>query len=519
MGISSAMDWWEEWQLRILVLGSCFIQYVLFFSVWMRRAPVLRRLRVLVWVAYIGGDAVAIYALATLFNRRKQTWYGESSALEVTVALYVFCKWWSGEKRLLVAAILLFLLGILKFSLKPWALRTASFNSMQTSITVFLLPEAQREGHIYSLEEYVQAAKKCLLETKVGSQHGDVIDSNNMFFDLSAPYSFRIAQLRSFQMLEDMHAYNVLQFCLGIKFNTMYSRLGSIATYLGVGSMLLLPILALACTVLFTTSHKDGHNEKDITVTYILFSCTTVLEFLLPCMLVCYLVPSFKRFLDKNIEGWHDMVSQYNLTSFCVRKRKPTFLMKLATFNSLKDFINQHWYIQHVHIAFQITGVVRQHLEDGWKKYIHDAASYRRFSELRGQWALRRHHQLRWSLKMTFDESILIWHVATDLCFYHPNTSLQCRQGEGTQCSREISNYMVYLLLIHPEMLMPGTRSNLFTSASDKIVGNSKGLLDTEEMTAQEILNMPMLPIATDMVSSASKLSKALMELNDEKER
>ncbi|KAM0916783.1 hypothetical protein ACQ4PT_009947 [Festuca glaucescens] len=83
MGLSSAMQWWEEWQLRILVPASCFIQYVLFFSLWMRKAPILRRLRVLVWVAYIAGDAVAIYALATLFNRRKQTWDGESSALEL----------------------------------------------------------------------------------------------------------------------------------------------------------------------------------------------------------------------------------------------------------------------------------------------------------------------------------------------------------------------------------------------------------------------------------------------------
>jgi hypothetical protein len=83
MSLSSAALWWEEWQLRILVLASCFIQYVLFFSLWMRRAPSLRRLRVLLWIAYIGGDAVAIYALATLFNRHRETLDGKSSNLEV----------------------------------------------------------------------------------------------------------------------------------------------------------------------------------------------------------------------------------------------------------------------------------------------------------------------------------------------------------------------------------------------------------------------------------------------------
>lgn len=169
MGLSSAVQWWQEWQLRILVLGSLSVQLFLYFAIE------VRRLRWLVWVAYIGGDALAIYALATLFNRQKQrTADGGSSALEVlwapvllihlggqmsitayslednelwrrhaitlvsqvTVALYVFVKWWSGEKRLLVAAVLLFVLGILKFSEKPWALRNASFNSILASTTV-----------------------------------------------------------------------------------------------------------------------------------------------------------------------------------------------------------------------------------------------------------------------------------------------------------------------------------------------------------------------------------------------
>jgi hypothetical protein len=190
--------------------------------------------------------------------------------------------------------------------------------------------------------------------------------------------------------------------------------------------------------------------------------------------------------------------------------------MQLATFNFLREFINQHWYIKHKPIAFQITEVVRQHVEDGWKKYIHDAASYKRFSELRGQWAVRRHHQLGWSLKMPYDESILIWHIATDLCFYHPNTG---PQGEATQRSREVSNYMVYLLLIRPEMLMPSTRSDLFTMVSDNIIKNCKGLFDTEEMLVQEILNMPMQPTVTNIVSNACNLANELMKLGDEKER
>ena len=82
--LSRAVGWWEEWQLRILVLGSLFLQLVLFAGSMVRnlRIPMSR---LCIWLAYLGADALAIYALATLFNRHKQPpGAGSSSALEVS---------------------------------------------------------------------------------------------------------------------------------------------------------------------------------------------------------------------------------------------------------------------------------------------------------------------------------------------------------------------------------------------------------------------------------------------------
>ncbi|KAM0857791.1 hypothetical protein ACQ4PT_000922 [Festuca glaucescens] len=561
MGVSSAILWWEEWQLRILVLGSLFIQFLICFTIWIRRVASLRRLRVLAWIAFIGADALAIYALATLFNRRKQTWDGESSAMEVlwapvllihlggqltvsayslednelwkrhtvtlvsqiTVALYVFWKSWCGEKTLLAAAVLLFVVGILKFAQKPWALRTASFNSMQASSTVSMpatpCEEETVHEHIYSLQEYVLEAKKCVSHITAGTQYWYEAQSNYMFVDRSAPYSVRIRELSSVLKLEYKHAYSTLQACLGSTFDMLYTRQGSFDTYLGTSLLFLLPFLVLASVLLFVMSNKDGQNESDVMVTYILFCCTTMLEFFIPFVGLCQMIGCC-TWLHKHLQGWHGMVSQHNLISFCVRKKKPTFVMRLSTFNFLRDSLNQHWYIQQVHAAFQITEMVHQHVLNGWKNCIQDDASYKRFNDLRGQWALRRHRQLGWSLKKPFDETVLTWHIATDLCFYHSSTSPQGRRGEATEHSREISNYMICLLLIRPEMLMPGSRSDLFTLVSDQIIEDSKGPLSvTEEILAKEILNMPMLSTAANMISSAVNLAKGLIELRDEKER
>ena len=72
MGFSEAVQWWEEWQLRILVLGSLFLQYFLFVAAALRKRRTPSWFRSLTWLAYLGSDALAIFALATLFNRHKQ---------------------------------------------------------------------------------------------------------------------------------------------------------------------------------------------------------------------------------------------------------------------------------------------------------------------------------------------------------------------------------------------------------------------------------------------------------------
>jgi len=75
MGFSGAVLWWEEWQLHVLVLMSLFLQCFLFFAGVLRKRCIPSWLRFLIWLAYLGSDAVAIYALAILFNStKKQEW-------------------------------------------------------------------------------------------------------------------------------------------------------------------------------------------------------------------------------------------------------------------------------------------------------------------------------------------------------------------------------------------------------------------------------------------------------------
>ncbi|CAN6372505.1 unnamed protein product [Urochloa humidicola] len=72
MSFAQSVRWWEEWQLRFLVLANLAFLYFLFAAALLRKRRIPHWFRALIWLAYQGGDIVAIYALATLFNRHKK---------------------------------------------------------------------------------------------------------------------------------------------------------------------------------------------------------------------------------------------------------------------------------------------------------------------------------------------------------------------------------------------------------------------------------------------------------------
>ncbi|SPT16091.1 unnamed protein product [Triticum aestivum] len=91
-----------------------------------------------------------------------------------------------------------------------------------------------------------------------------------------------------------------------------------------------------------------------------------------------------------------------------------------------------------------------------------------------------------------------------------------------------MSNYMVYLLFNHPEMLMPGTRSGLVTAASDDIglllLREYQPPLLDERSIVQGVLRAAQFPMLYQgrigsLIPNACKLVEELMELGNEEER
>ncbi|RLM55946.1 hypothetical protein C2845_PM10G00690 [Panicum miliaceum] len=169
---SASLQWWEEWQLRVLALGSLGVQWLLLLAGPTRRYAIPRWFRACIWLARHGSDPLAIYALAVVFLRHaagsswQAPWSSSGALLEVlwapvllvhlggrqqemmaaaacnleqdsseawirhamvmvsqvAIALYTFLKSWpsSGDGRLTASWVLLFVVGILTLGEKPW---------------------------------------------------------------------------------------------------------------------------------------------------------------------------------------------------------------------------------------------------------------------------------------------------------------------------------------------------------------------------------------------------------------
>ncbi|CAO2151500.1 unnamed protein product [Urochloa humidicola] len=329
MGFSEAVQWWEEWQLRVLVLASLFLHYFLFFAAPLRKRCIPPWFRFIIWLTYLGSDAIAIYALATLFNRHKkqecvsthrnedslealwapvllvhlggvdtitayniednELWRRHilTSISQVVVAIYVFHKSWSGDTRLLQAAILIFLVGILKCFEKPVALKSASISSLMS-----IRPSSSTDTGVPPDDMTPVAAVDNLDRYDKGTLIWSVtINDDEIYYPFvdMAPSSCH----RGYR-----YSHQELQSDLSVSFDRLYTKeqvststprflvyiIGSerVSRRRICGYLLraLVDPIMLAALGLFHTSNRGAYSSVDVKVTYALLSCTASLKYI-----------------------------------------------------------------------------------------------------------------------------------------------------------------------------------------------------------------------------------------------
>jgi Domain of unknown function (DUF4220)/Protein of unknown function, DUF594 len=613
---------WNNWEIRLLVLSSLFLQIFLFVFAGLRKHVVPIRmsktlscswwapwnivLHWLLWLSYLSADFIAITALGYLSqyddhsngrtggsstqNRTKhlsmfwapflllhlggqdtitalsiednELWKRHLLTLisEVVFAIYVYCKSNPIKGGLWPAAIPMFIAGIVKYAERTWSLQQASMSGLWTS--VISVPEPS-PNHAMMMEEYA-ANRAAGLPSKIvvvgekqkqsmadedkqnvgetnGNNGGDITDERysiivsqayrffqmfkGLFVDLILSLENWEESKKFFKNLKSKEAYKVTEIELLMMYEMLHSKADLLHTWHGCAFRVLTLVCSLTALCIFTVHGKSGFGHIEIGVTYVLLVGAVGLDilsifFMLGSMwtfamlmqsATCRKYEKALFFLVKILwpadsDLWSNQMGQYNLIDFALmdKPRSRSRLMKYILFNENWD---NYRYTTYVTIDKQLKDLVLKELKDKMTMAV---------SEHRGQWVLLRqgyYNVLRWSVDDEFEKSILIWHVATDLLFNTDNRQHQSSQIlPNPKLGQDISNYMLFLLIMRPFMLPAGIGKIRFqaTCAEARNFFTSRRTAEDRNREREMILK-----ISTEFDPSATKDGASMSVLFD----
>ncbi|TYH40418.1 hypothetical protein ES332_D12G245800v1 [Gossypium tomentosum] len=143
-----------------------------------------------------------------------------------------------------------------------------------------------------------------------------------------------------------------------------------------------------------------------------------------------------------------------------------------------KDFMDEMVYVSLEPFSLDLWKFIFEELKTK-SEFADTPETAKRISSARGEWALtdaceepERGKLVKYLIDVPYDESILFWHIATDLCYHRDNEKDQKnnRQDDDTenptdqqdnkheeltyrQFSKTLSDYMLYLLVFRPTMM------------------------------------------------------------------
>uniref|UniRef100_K3YCM8 DUF4220 domain-containing protein n=1 Tax=Setaria italica TaxID=4555 RepID=K3YCM8_SETIT len=515
--------------MEILVLLSLKLQVVLLLLAGIRRRQASRVLTFILWVAYQLADSTAIYALGHLFLSNaardhqlvafwapflllhlggpdnitayalqdNELWLRHLLTLIVQVlgAAYVLYKHIAGNGSMIVlAAILMFTVGVVKYGERTWALRCGNMDSIRRALKQQTPP---RHNHIHRHDQWLDEE-----ELQVRRAHSQfhickraIVDSSDDIDSHDTAGTTELlgtANQETWYQERESHMWTMMEMELSLMYDILYTKAAVIHTWFGYCVRLVSPIVAASSLLLFHLSGKEGHSRVDVAVTYVLLAGALLLESIsllsalgstwtfaflyatswtwLRYTFLCsgkwdqlrHAVVYLRR-LVKMITGgrssrsarrWSGAMGQYNMLHFCTRNRPTRSLFgMLAVMLGSKEL----WDKKHYSGTDQISDMIKKVVN----KYIHRLHEMGRFNALgvlRKKWsqeALERwklYERVREYIGVELQEGVIIWHIATDIFLA---CSAAERGLEEVKAVRAMSNYMMFLLVDRPEML-PG---------------------------------------------------------------
>jgi Domain of unknown function (DUF4220)/Protein of unknown function, DUF594 len=597
--LGSWKRFWNAEEIRILVLTSMLLQFILIILAPIRKRTAQKLLIIVLWSSYQAADAVAILALSSILKKQNEAagsfrrgaagrdlmplwapflllhlggpdtitsysiednelWVRHFLKLVVQVSIaFIVMLELVAVPRMRVAATFLFVAGFTKLAERTWALRSASMDQLRDSMAPDPDPGP---NYVEFMEEYVwrrEAGQSAYVKRKneqpQPARVDGFIDRSRHVYDsyyLVVAYNFFkkfkplvVDLMLSFHERDysqpffwdrSFGAFRVVEMELSFIYDLLHTKAIFIRCVSGwvwrFGSLMMVSIAFL----FFLIFDKQDYANADIIISYVLLGAALFMEVYslvlitvsdwmiirlkrhkhsnmlatVICRLMSFVFPNGKR-------RWSNSMSQYSLLNFSLGD-KDTLTRKILRAVKLYKYWTNFLFIHSVDVPGKLKDLLFDELKAKSEK-ARDTTDLNKLRNCKGEIMLNQEecNHLRWSIGKELDECILLWHVATDLCFHtnigdhdsNPNFETAGQQVLGHMrrvlnlCSRKdssnqsdcelsliMSNYMVYLLIIQPAMMPAGIGKIRFqdTCAEAKVFfeAEEKGLTNAEAREA-----------------------------------
>ncbi|KAK4838134.1 hypothetical protein QYF36_011282 [Acer negundo] len=502
---SSMRKLWKEWNLRVAVLFSLTLQIVLITLGNRRKHNHKLWIRIVLWCVYLSADVIATFALGIITNNVSDIYDEEGGSMDASteltafwapflllhlggpdsitayalednelwlrhflglaiqtgMAIYVFFMAWPGS-HLSILYLLMFVAGLIKYGERTWVLRKASTETIRESIADDGINFSDLDLTDFEDEINHPVWMQYTLYVAYRLVH---VYFRPLFLNVKVPLIIG----RNISSTTVENRFKIIEAALGFMYDNLYTKAPLLYTRCGLSLRVITFFLTSSVLVPFPVvviHDKHKFSNSDVTITYILFVGAIILE-----LYSAVLILSSDRFLVWLIEHekystvkalepfltqkrWSNNMSQFSLLSFIMREKPLPFPNILIKHLHLDKKLEKQWYAADMEIPKNLKTLIFLYLEEKEK--------HSRIAPTDDSIPVDPRIGLNFTEELEI--SILAWHVATDIRYeldvedikqHERSFELHCR----LIC--QISRYMFYLLILHPDMISDGSMNQI----------------------------------------------------------
>ncbi|KAJ0900684.1 hypothetical protein HanPSC8_Chr08g0316581 [Helianthus annuus] len=535
---------------------------------------------------HLGGpDTITAYALAD-----NELWLRHLLGLVVqtAAAIYITLLAWDGSV-VSVLTVPMLVCGIIKYGERSWVLMSANREQFRDSVLAdqdpgpnyarfmeeFCLKEAEGyyvaavqvdEGN--SPEDDVENTEGAAAPSvpnpdastlDIADYFFETLKFKRLFVDLILGFHPRDVSQSFFEKQEYNTAFEVIEIELGFAYDVFYTKVPIIYTPFGLFFRLATSFITLSVLLTFVASmnmrpHK--HQPEDVVITCILLIGAILLEAYAAISLLfsdwanLWLSHRSSKFPFKRVvsslqssqkgKRWSNSMYQYSLIDFCLNHKSSSF-QKISKVIPLHKRIKNLWekwesmlQLKHLTTTPELKSFIFNHFKE---KSTNTELDLKILNTCRGAVSLRTHKSygtFKWTVDVEFDHSILIWHIATDLCFNLDKIKRVKDDSDGEEfkqewnhymiLSKQLADYMLYILVMCPFMLPIGIGMIRFRDTCAEAMVFFKERNSTSKLEAYEMLGQVSTKVfpatvkgdrSKSVLFEACKLAASLSEMGD----